>query len=79
MDLFDMLSELEAYPMEIENVLGESVAMGFISCWAAQQENYLDREESGRGKFVASILGDVTTDPENCIYEYQGLKIWLSR
>lgn len=77
--MFDMLSELEAYPMEIENVLGESVAMGFISCWAAQQENYLYREESGLGKFVSSILGDVNKESENCIYEYQGLKIWLSR
>ena len=79
MDLFNMLSESEGYPMEIGNNSYDSTDMGFITPSAAEVLDYLYNQESGLGQFVSSILGDMAKESEDCIYEYQGLKIWLSR
>lgn len=76
MDLYDMLSENEAYPIEIENPYGESSAMGFITPSASEKMDY---DHKGLDQFVGKILGDINLENENGVYEFQGLRIYLSR
>ena len=78
MDMFDMLDGTEAYPIELSAYAQESSAMGFITPKAAEMVNY-DYEESGLRNFIASILDDMCAENENCEYECNGIKIWLSR
>ena len=52
--------------------------MGFITPKAAEMVNY-DYEGSGLRNFIASILDDMCAENENCEYEFNGIKIWLSR
>ena len=77
-DLFDMLDDTEAYPIELSAYAQESSAMGFITPKAAEMVNY-DYEGSGLRNFIASILDDMCAENENCEYEFNGIKIWLSR
>lgn len=77
-DLFDMLGDKEAYPIEIEAREHESSAMGFISPRAAEQLKY-DYKESGLTGFVEKIIDDMENESENCTYEFRGIKVWLSR
>lgn len=76
--LFDMLDGIEAYPIELSAYAQESSAMGFITPKAAEMVNY-DYEGSGLCNFIASILDDMCAENENCEYEFNGIKIWLSR
>lgn len=76
LDLYDMLSENEAYPLEIENPRGESTAIGFITPSASEK---LDYDHSRMTHFVGEILGDVNLENENGVYDFQGLRIYLSR
>lgn len=78
MDLFDMLSDTEAYPIELLAKEHESSAMGFITPAAAELCNY-DYEKSGLHNFIADILDDMKKESEDCQYEFNGIKIWLSR
>lgn len=74
--LFDMLKWPEAIPLEVEAKYHESVAMGFISTAAA---NDLDYNMSSLQEFVANILDDMNNETEDGIYEFSGLKMYLSR
>ena len=69
MDVYDSLNGDEAYPIEIYNCGGGSSAMGFISTIAAETIDY-DYEASGLNKLIGEILG---------VYEFKGLKIFLTR
>lgn len=77
-DLFDMLSENEAFPIELSAYAQESSAMGFITPKAAELVDY-DYEKSGLHNYIAAILDDMDRESENCEYEFKGIKIWLSR
>lgn len=77
-DLFDMLNNIEAYPIELEARTHECSAMGFITPEAAELLDY-DYESSGLHDFVALILDDVNNESADCNYEFKGIKIWLSR
>lgn len=76
MDLYDMLDENEAYPLEIGNPNGSSTAMGFITSTAADLLGHAYGEMTG---FIQSILGDVKKESEDGCYEFRGLRIYLSR
>lgn len=78
MDLFDMLDDAEAYPIELWNYSQDCCAMGFISVSAAEKIDY-DYEESGLHDFIAEILGDMANESDDCEYEFKGIRIWLSR
>lgn len=78
MDMYDMLKGIEAYPIELEAREHECSAMGFITPNAAERLGF-DYETSGLHDFIASILDDMNNESERCEYEFNGLKIWLSR
>ena len=77
-DLFDMLDENVAYPIELSAYAQESSAMGFITPKAAELIEY-DYEYSGLHNFIALILDDMCRENDDCEYEFKGIKIWLSR
>jgi len=77
-DLFDMLDDDEAYPIEISAKEHESSAMGFIGVTATNELDF-DYEKSGLNDFVAGILDDMGKESEDCCYEFKDIKIWLSR
>ena len=77
-DLFDMLNNTEAYPIEFEAKEHECSAMGFITPEVAELFDY-DYEASGLHDFIALILDNMNTESENCEYEFKGVSIWLSR
>lgn len=77
-DLFDILSDTEAYPIEIVATEHECSAMGFISPNAAERLDYNYRK-SGLNGFIANILDDMEKESDDCTYEFMGIKIWLSR
>lgn len=76
-ELFDMLNNVEAYPIELEAREHECSAMGFITPEVAELFNY-DYEESGLHDFIANILDDMENESDDCDYEFKGIKIWLS-
>ena len=77
-DLLDMCSNPEVYPIELEAREHECAAMGFISVEAADQLDF-DYEASGLHDFIANILDDMENENESCIYEFKDLQIYLSR
>ena len=76
MNLYDMLSENSAYPIEVENHYGNSVAMGFIAESAAEKLYYC---YSSLERYIESILADMEKENESGVYRYNGLDIYLSR
>lgn len=78
LDLFDMLNNTEAYPIELEAKEHECSAMGFITPEVAELFDY-DYETSGLHDFIALILDNVNNESENYEYEFKGVAIWLSR
>ena len=78
-DLHDMLSSLEAYPIEIGDINGNSSAMGFITPKAAEKLEYEYDQNSDLGKFISAILDDMDKESENGQYEFNGLRIYMSR
>ena len=77
-DLFDMLNDIEAYPIELEARKHECSAMGFITIEVADALDY-DYEESGLHDFISNILDDMANESDDCTYKFKGIKIWLSR
>lgn len=78
-DLMDMLNSLEGFPLEIGDINGNSSAMGFITPQAAEKLSYVYDQESELGQYIASILDDMNKESEDCIYTFNGLRIWMSR
>lgn len=82
LDLFDMLTNTEAFPIELEAMEHECSAMGFIDPEYADILDY-DYERSGLHKFIANILDDIDNENDDGVYEYEynGYKvpIYLSR
>ena len=76
MDLYNMLKHPEGYPIEIENVDGESSAMGFITPNAAYQLKY---EYNMIKKKIGEILADMNLENENGVYRIENLDVYLSR
>ena len=69
----------EAYPVEFDNTGSESSAMGFIAVEAAEKLNYMTGQSSPIAEYVGDILADTSLESENGEYEFQGLKIYLTR
>ena len=64
MDLYDMLSGVEAIPIEIQ---GEySTAMGFINLTDAEFMNY---DYSNLESYIQEILNDMEKENEDCEYQ----------
>lgn len=78
-DLMDMLNSLEGFPLEIGDINGNSSAMGFITPTAAEKLQYEYGQDSELGQFISSILDDMNKESEDGTYEFQGLKVWMSR
>lgn len=76
--LFDSLDNTEAYPLELEARNSESTAMGFITSESAEVLDY-DYETSGLRDFIATILDNMDNESPDCVYEFKGIRIWLSR
>ena len=79
MDLYDMLSRPEAFPIEIGDVNGNSAAMGFITPQAAEELDYMYGQDSEFGQFISSILDDMNRESDDCTYIFKDLRIWMSR
>ena len=78
-ELYDLLNSYGVFPVEFEDVEHETSAIGFISSKAEKWLDFDYERKLGLHQYVASILDDMRLRPENCIYEYKGLKIWLGR
>lgn len=75
-DLFSMLTDTEAYPIEIANAAGDSYAMGFIAVSAADKLNYsydLITEN------VQKILSDIDNENPLGVYQMQDLNVYIGR
>ena len=79
MDLYDMLSRPEAFLVEIDDIDGNSAAMGFITPQAAEELDYMYDQDSELGQFISSILNDINNESEDCTYVFKDLRIWMSR
>ena len=79
MDLFDMLSGVEAIPIEIQGDVN-STAMGFINLTDA---DWMDYDYSKLEDVVKNILNDMNNEKDPPIYECPNnngvTTIWLSR
>ena len=53
MDLYDLLSQSEAFPVEIGDINGNSAAMGFITPQAAEELQYEYDQNSELGNSTA--------------------------
>ncbi len=78
-DLYDMLKESEAYPMEIGDINGCSSAMGFITPSAAEKLDYEYNQQSDIGNFIASILDDTNKESDDGTYVFNTLDIYITR
>lgn len=74
--IFPMLKDTEAFPIELEAKEHECSAMGFITPNAADQLNY---EYNALRTFVANILDDMANETPDNTYSYQNLTIYLTR
>lgn len=77
-DLFDMLTGIEAIPIEIQGEF--STAIGFINLYDAELENY---DYSALENLIRGILNDMERESKTCEYpwntEHGSHTIWLSR
>lgn len=78
LDLYDMLDDVVVLPLEIMAREHECSAIGFVTLEAA---NIIDSDCAlpELKVFIASILDDMNNENEDCIYEFKGIRIWLSR
>lgn len=76
MDLYDMLKEAEALPLDIENPNGSSAAIGFLTVAAAES---LDFDYTEVKKYISVILNDVDLEHDDGCYSVHGLDLYLSR
>lgn len=74
--IFPMLKDAEAFPIELEAKEHECSAMGFITPNAAEQLEY---EYDALRTFVTNILDDMTNETPDNTYSYQNLTIYLTR
>jgi len=77
-EMFDKLSDDEAFPIELSAREHESSAMGFITDAAANVLDY-DYERSGFHDFIALILDDMNNESKDGTYKFGPLNICLSR
>ena len=76
--MFRIMNGSEAYPIEVENLRGDSSAMGFIAKDAARKIEY-EYTASGLFPFIGEILGDMNLESEDGTYMFNGLSIYLTR
>ena len=75
-DMLDSMSRDKILPLEIENPLGNSVAIGFITDHAAEELSY---DYRGLAEYLGGILADVNNETEDWNYSYQDLRIFMGR
>ncbi len=78
MDLYDMLSDSEALPIDLCSTNGNSSALGFITLQAAEKLNYKLSEYSELGRYIVSVLDDIYKESAKGCYVFNDLKIWLN-
>lgn len=85
-ELFNLLDDSKAYPIEIFANEHECSAMGFISINGADTIGYdytATNVVNSYGKelhnFIANILDDMDNETENHEYDFSGIKIYMSR
>lgn len=78
-DIMDLLSDTEVYPLEIENSASESVAMGFIRADAADKIDFEYQQNSLFGQKLANILADMNLETPDGIYDIIGLTVKIMR
>lgn len=76
MKLYDLLKSETGFPLEVDNLGGESTAIGFITPEAGDKLNWC---YDSLNKFVGRILSDMSLEHDDHIYRHKGLKIWLDR
>lgn len=74
--LYDLLKSETGVPVEIDNPLGTSTAMGFIAMEAGEKLNW---NYDSLNMFVGRILSDMNLEREDHTYRHQDLVIWLTR
>lgn len=77
--LLDKLNGDEVYPVEIENSVGESSAMGFITTTAAEKIDYMYDDHSAFGNHIAHILSDVNNESPDGAYKITGLDVLITK
>jgi hypothetical protein len=82
LDLFDLLSNTQAFPIELEARAQECSTMGFIDPDYAELLDF-DYESSGFHDFIAAILDNMELEQEDGIYQYEykgaTIPVYLSR
>lgn len=74
--ILDMIKGDEVFPLEVISDHQGSAAMGFITIEASDK---LDHLYDGISYFIRQILEDMEKEFPDNQYEYEELKIWLSR
>ena len=74
--LYDKLKSGIGIPLMLDNPLGNTCAMGFITPEAGAE---LEWSYKGLAKRVGGILADEGKERDGHTYRYKGLKIWLYR
>ena len=77
--LYNKLSVPESFPVEIGGMNSESSAMGFITPEAAEKLNYEYGPGSQFAYFISSILDDMDNESDDGSYEFDDIKVWLTR
>ena len=77
--IFNLLNCSEGFPIEIGEINGNSSAMGFISPTAAEKLQYEYDQTSKIGQYLSDILGDIDKEHEDCIYQYNSIRILMTR
>ncbi len=78
-DVFDILDDVEGFPVEIGDINGNSSAMGFITPKAAEKLQYEYDQNSEFGQFISSILDDMNKESDDGTYKFKDLTIWMTR
>ena len=80
--MLGLMSDFEqVVPVEYSNINGTSTAMGFFSVKAADKLDFRisDSEGSPFACFIGNILGDMNLESPTGEYEFEGLKIFMTR
>lgn len=72
-------NQFSVYPMEIENSVGESSAMGFITAESAEKICFMYDNYSELGYKIRSILGDMNNERPDKTYQSGDITVFLDR
>ena len=79
LELMEPLKNKEVFPVEFFAKAHECVAMAFITVEAANILDFDYDEDSDISHFIAEILDDMDLETENGEYEFEGIRIKMTR